>query len=114
MAIKFLASESTGTPLDAGETRSVVVTAEALAPALGYEGDIVEYSATIKNDLTAALPATFVVDLKIEGAVEIAGVILNVGNYDPVTFLFAINVTIPAVVTPGAKTINIAWAEQEI
>jgi len=51
---KFLGNESTGTPLTAGETRSVVVTAEALDPIGGYEGDVVVYSAPVKDYLGAA------------------------------------------------------------
>lgn len=114
MAKKFLGNESTGTPLNAGETRSVVVTNEALVPTEGYEGDVVVFSATIKDDLGAFLPDTFVVDVKFDGVVEQAGVILNAGNYDPGTFEFSVDLTIPAIAVPESKTVNLAWAEQEI
>ncbi len=114
MAKKYLGTESSGTPLNAGETRSVVVTEEALAPTDGYEGDVVVYSATIKDDLGAALPDTFVVDVKFDGVVLDAGVILEAGNYNPATFLFSVDLTIPVIASAGAKTVNMEWAEQEI
>ncbi len=114
MSVKYLGDASTGTPLNASETRSVVVTAEALVPSDGYEGDVVVYSATIKDDLGAFVPATFVVDVKFDGVVVQPGVILNVGNYDPGTFLFSVNLTVPVIASAGAKTVNMEWAEQEI
>ena len=114
MATKFLADESPGTPLNASETRSVVVTAEGLVPSDGYEGDVVVFNATIKDDLGGFLPDTFVVDVKFDGVVEQAGVILDAGNYDQGTFLFSVDLTIPAIPAAGAKTVNLAWAEQEI
>ena len=114
MATKYLADESTGTPLAASLTRSVVVTAEELVPAGGYEGDVVVYSATMKDDLGASLPSDFVVDVKFDGAVVQSGVILNAGNYDPGTFLFSVDLTIPAIVGAGNKTVSMTWAEQEI
>jgi len=114
MAVKFLGNESAGTPFGAGETRSVVVTVEALVPADGYEGDVVVYSATIKDDLGAALPDTFVVDVKFDGVVVQTGVILDAGNYNPATFEFSVDLTIPAIAVPESKTVNMAWAEQEI
>ncbi len=114
MAVKYLGDVSAGTPLNASETRSVVVTAEALVPTDGYEGDVVVYSATIKDDLGGFLPDSFVVDVKFDGVVVQAGVILNAGNYDQGTFLFSVDLTIPAIASAGAKTVNMEWAEQEI
>lgn len=114
MAVKYLGSVSPGTPLNASETRSVVVTEEAVSPDAHYEGDTFNYSATIKDDLAAALPDTFVVDVRFDGVVVQAGVILNAGNYNPATFEFSVEVTIPAIVTAGAKTVDMEWAEQEI
>jgi len=114
MTTKFLGNESTGAQLNAGETRSVLVTDEACVPTDVHEGDVVVFSATIKNDLDAALPETFVMDVKFDGVVEQAGVILDAGNYDQGTFLFSVDLTIPAIVSAGSKTVNLGWAEQEI
>ncbi len=114
MSIKYLGEASPGTPLNASETRSVVVTEEALVPTDGYEGDVVVYSATIKDDLGGFVPDTFVVDVKFDGVIVQAGVILNAGNYDPGTFAFSVDLTIPAIATAGVKTVNMEWGEQEI
>ncbi len=114
MATKYLGNESAGTPLNASETRSVVVSEEALVPSDGYEGDVVVYSATIKDDLGGFLPDSFVVDVKFDGVVVQSGVILDAGNYDQGTFEFSVDLTIPAIASAGAKTVNMAWAEQEI
>ena len=75
---------------------------------------MVVYSATIKDDLGGFVPDTFVVDVKFDGVVVQSGVVLNAGNYDPGTFLFSVDLTIPVIASAGAKTVNMEWAEQEI
>ena len=114
MSTKYLGNESGGTPLNASLTRTVVVTNETLNPAEGYEGDVVEYLADMRDDLGVALPESFVADIKFDGVVVLAGVVFSAENYNAPAFELLVNITIPAITTAGAKTVTVAWAEQEI
>ncbi|GAH42970.1 unnamed protein product [marine sediment metagenome] len=109
---KYLAGSSTGTPFETGNTRSIVVTAEGLDAVNGYEGDTVVYTATVKDDLEASLPATFVADLEINSTKVITGQVFDAGVYDQGTGELTLSWTVPADV--GAFTVKLTWAEQEI
>lgn len=109
---KYLSGESSGQPFETLETRSVVVTAEALDLSQAYEGDTVVYTATVKDDQAASLPATFVADLMINGTELISSQILDAGVYDQATGLLTLSFTVPAAV--GAFTVKLSWDEQII
>lgn len=109
---KYLSGQSSGQPFETLETRSVVVTAEALDLSQAYEGDTVVYTATVKDDQAASLPAAFIADLLINGTDLIAAQDFNAGVYDQVTGLLTLSFTVPAAV--GAFTVKIGWDEQTI
>ena len=109
---KYLSGSSTGQPFTTEETRTVAVTDEALDKSSGYEGETVVYTATVKDDLGNALPATFVADLLINGTELITDQILNAAVYDPITYLLTLSWQVPAAV--GAFTVKLSWDEQII
>ena len=109
---KYLAGLSTGTPFEVLETRTVVVTAEGLDISSGYEGATIIYTATVKDDLAASLPVTFVADLKLNGTELIADQILDAGVYDQGTGLLTLSFVVPAAV--GNFDVKLSWDEQII
>ena len=111
MAI-YNAGNSDGQPLEIIGTKTVVITNEALNKASAQVGESVTYSVTIKDDLGAGLPATFVVDLELNGTKIIEGQVLNVGVYAPVIGVLTLPFIAPA--NPGSHTVRLAWAEQTI
>lgn len=112
MSIKFLGDESVGTPFETGEVRTVVVTNEALDKILGFEGETIVYSATVEDNMAVKLPASFLLDLKINGTDLIAGQVLNGAVYDQGNGKLTLSWTIPA--GAGNYTVKISWAEQII
>ena len=112
MATKYLGAESAGVAFTTEETRSVVVTLEALDKSSGYEGDTVVYTATVKDDLGNALPETFVASLIMNATVLIADQAFGVAVYDPATFELTLSFTVPA--GEGSFTVKLSWAEQTI
>ena len=112
MAIKFTANGSAGIPFGIDETRTVALANEALDISSGFEGDPIVYTVTIDDNTGVALPASFVVDLKINGTDLIAGQALDVTVYDPVTKLLTLPWAVPAIV--GTFTVTLEWAEQVI
>lgn len=111
MTIKYLAIDSTGEPFATDETRTVDVTLEGLTLSSGFEGDVITYTATVKDSTVAALPVTFVAALMINGT-ELASVAFQPSVYDPVTFLLTIPWTVPAAV--GAFTVKLTSVDQII
>ena len=109
---KYLSDQSPGQPFSTEETRNVVVTDEALDKSSGYEGETVVYSATVKDDLAGALPATFVANLLINGTEIISNQILDAAVYDPVAFLLTLSWLVPAAV--GSFSVKLSWDEQII
>lgn len=109
---KYAANSSTGTPFETGETRTLVVTAEALDAVNGYEGDTVTYTATVLDDQAAKLPETFVADLEINSTKVVTAQVFDGGHYDQGTGLLTLTFTVPAAV--GTFTVKLVWAEQEI
>lgn len=110
--VKYVGSESAGSPLETGETRTVDVTVEALDKATAYEGDEVTYTATVKDSIATSLPATFAADLELNGEKVITGQVFDVAVYDEATSLLTLTFTVPA--TVGAHTVKLVWAEQLI
>lgn len=109
---KYLSGESTGQPFNTEETRNVVVTVEGLDIGSGYEGDTVVYTATVKDDQAASLPAAFVADLKINGTEAISVQAFDVAVYDQATGLLTLSWVVPAAV--GSFTVKLSWGEQII
>jgi len=113
MPIKYLSGESTGVSFQLYETRTVVVTNEAINPTSGYEGDIVTYTANVKDNTGATLPSTFVVSL-LFGSVEVIGdQELSSDVYDSSTGDLTLQFTVP-IVGPGTYTVKLVWNEQII
>ena len=111
MAI-YNAGNSDGQPLEIIGTKTVVITNEALNKVSAQVGEVVAYSVNIKDDLGAGLPATFVVDLEIDGTKLIEGQALDAGVYAPVIGELNLSFVVPA--NPGSHTVKLAWAEQII
>lgn len=111
MTIKYLAIDSTGVALDVDETRTVNVTNEALDASLGFEGDVITYTATVKDSTGAAMPITFCAELMINGT-ELASVAFQASVYDPVTFLLTLPFTVPA--PTGSFTVKLTSVDQII
>ncbi|MBA7548502.1 hypothetical protein ES705_40962 [subsurface metagenome] len=112
MSKKYLSDQSPGQPFSTEETRTVVVTDEALNKSSGYEGETVIYTAAVKDDQGVGLPATFVADLLINGTDVISAQILEPAVYDPVTFLLMLSWLVPAAV--GSFSVKLSWDEQII
>jgi len=113
MPIKYLGGESTGVQYTQYETRTVVVTNEAINPTSGYEGDIVTYTANVKDSTGATLPSTFKVDLMFNGALLIENQELTSDVYDSSTGDLTLQFTVPSV-EPGTYTVKLHWNEQII
>lgn len=108
--VKYPAGQSAGTPFATGETKSVVVTNEALSATSGYEGDAIIYSATVKDESEAPLPVAFEVDLEINGTKVITGQVLDASVYDPEDGSLSLEWVVPAAV--GSFTVKLVWARQ--
>ena len=113
MPIKFLAGTSSGAAFETYETRTVNVTAEALDVSVGYEGDSVQYTATVLDSIVEKLPAAFVATLKINGTDLVASQVFDVSVYDQATGLLTLDFMVPAAPI-GALTVTLDWAEQII
>ncbi len=111
MSIKFEGGFSTGVSLTVSETRTVIVTEEAIAPTTGYKGDPVVYTATILDSTGAKLPATFAIALRLNGE-QPYGDVLSEAVYNQETGLLTLPFNIPDVA--GDMHIDLAWDEQEI
>jgi len=112
LPVKYVGSQSTGTPYETGETRTIDVTAEALDAVNGYEGDTVTYTATVLDDQAAKLSETFVADLEINSTKVVTDQVFDAGHYDQGTGELTLTFTVPAAV--GAYTVKLVWAEQLI
>ena len=111
MGIKYLAIDSAGVPFDTDETRTIDVTVEGLSLSSGFEGDVIDYTATVKDSTGVAMPVTFCAELMINGT-ELASVAFQASVYDPVTFLLTLPFTVPAAV--GSFTVKLTSVDQVI
>ncbi len=109
---RYPAGSSTGTPLTIEPTKLVVVSDEALTPSSGFKDETISYSATVKDDEEGALPATFVVDLEVNGNKVITGQVLDAAVYDPVTFALSLDFVVPDL--EGPVNVSLVWAQQDI
>ena len=112
MTIKYNGFYSAGQAFETGESRDVTLAGEALDKAIAFAGETVVYTATVKDDLAAALPATFVANLLINGTEIISNQILDAVVYDPVAFLLTLSWLVPAAV--GSFSVKLSWDEQII
>ena len=112
MAVRYPAGESTGVAFTAGETKTVVVTAEAVTPTSGYQGDTITYTATVQDDLGEVIPATFVADLLYNATKVVDSQVFDAAHYDPATKLLTLTFTVPA--GAGPFTVKLSWAQQDI
>jgi len=113
MPIKYLAGESTGVSFELYETRTVVVTNEAVSPSSGYEGDTITYTATVKDNTGATLPSSFVVNLVMNGTTLISNQQLTSDVYDSSTGELTLTFTVPSI-SAGTYTVKLTWSEQVI
>ena len=111
MTVKYIAIDSTGVAFDTDETRTVNVTGEGLSASSGFEGDVIDYTATVKDSTDAAMPITFAAELMINGT-ELASVAFQASVYNPSTFLLTIPFTVPAAV--GSFTVKLTSVDQVI
>lgn len=113
MPTRYLAGESTGVVITVLYIHTVVVTLESNVPSTVAEDDVTTYTATIKDDLGAALPVTFEADLMLDGDTTLASAIpFSAANYNPVTFEFSYDWTCP-VVSEGDHTVTLKWIQQQ-
>ena len=113
MPIKYLSGESTGVQFTLYETRTVVVTNEAIDPTSGYEGDTVVYTAIVKDNTGAVLPSSFVVSLVMNGTTLISNQQLTSDVYDSTSGELTLTFTVPSV-PAGTYTVKLTWNEQII
>ena len=113
MPIKYLSGESTGVQFSVYETRTVVVTNEAVNPTSGYEGDTVTYTANVKDSTGAVLPSSFVVSLVMNGTTLISNQQLTSDVYDSTSGELTLTFTVPSV-SAGTYTVKLTWNEQII
>lgn len=116
MAIKYLGDESTGTPFTVGETRTVLVTSELNDPISGYEGGIIEYTATVLDSEADKMPATFEADLMLDTTVPtklIDGQAFGETVYSQSTGLLTLVWEVPAYAAE-VTTVTLKWEDQII
>jgi len=108
----FMVLEARTLSAEASEIVIVVVTNEALSEVSGYEDDSVTYTATVKDETEAPLPAYFVADLEIDSTKVITGQVFDAEHYDQETMELTLDWVVPAAV--GVFTVKLVWAEQDI
>ena len=113
MPIKYLSGESSGVTLTVYETRSVIVSDEALSPTSAYEGDTVIYTATVKDDAGETLPSSFKVNLVINGITVISDQELTSDVYNSSTGELTLAFTVPEI-GAGTYTVKLTWETQTI
>ena len=111
MAIKFLAIDSTGVPFDAEETRTVNVTSEDLSAASGFQGDVIDYTANVRDSLDLIMPPTFTSELMINGN-QLASVAFQPSVYNSATGNLTIPFTVPTIV--GSFTVKLTSVDHLI
>ena len=92
--------------------KTVVVTNEDLSVDSGFEYDAVTYTATVLDAAAAKLPASFVVNLRLDGTPVVANQALNSGVYSQATGVLTLVWYVPS--GYGAETIDLQWSEQTI
>jgi len=94
MTIRYLAIDSTGISFDAGETRTVEVTNEALSASSGHVGETITYTATVKDNTGVALPTNFRAELMMNGT-QLVQKKFKPSVYNSVTFLLTLYFSVP-------------------
>jgi hypothetical protein len=137
--IKYLGSQSAGIAFEEYETRTVNVTSETIVSILEdgnphpapyandiFEGDVVTWSATVKDSAVAVLPATFVAQLDIVDATTgavlatvVASQAFDSAHYNATTGVLTLSFTVPSGGITGispntAYKIALKWATQII
>lgn len=112
MDIKYVTGQSDGAPFEAGETRSIVVTAENLSASSGYQGDTITYTATVRDNIGYSLPGDFIADLEIDSTKVVTDQVFEAAVYDPGTGGLTLTWTVPA--DMGIFTVKLVWDEQLI
>ena len=112
MTTRFQSGQSPGVDFTLEETRTVNVTAEALAPTSGYKGDTVVYTATVLDNTGAKLPAAFVATLLFNAQNVFSGA-LDAAVYDQATGELTISFSVPDGAA-GVKTLRLTWNQQDI
>ncbi len=112
LPIRYKASQSAGAAFATGGTRNVVVTGESLDVVEGYEGDTIIYTATVLDDTSAKMPATFVADLEINSTKVVTAQVFDTAHYDQTTGELTLDWMVPADV--GTFVVKLVWAMQLI
>ena len=111
MTIKYLAIDSTGVPFDAEETRTVDVISEALSAPSGFQGDVIDYTANVRDSVGVIMPPTFTAELMMNGT-QLASVAFQPSVYNSATGNLSIPFTVPTIV--GSFTVKLTSVDQII
>jgi hypothetical protein len=90
----------------------VLVTDEDLSVHFGFEWDEVTYTATVLDEDANKLPASFVVNLRLDGVPVVSNQALDSSVYSQSTGLLTLVWYVPSGF--GEGTVDLQWAEQEI
>jgi hypothetical protein len=94
------------------DIKTVVVTDEELSVYFGFPYDPVTYRATVLDAESEKLPASFIVNLQLDGVPVVVDQALTSGVYNQTTGLLTLTWFVPAGF--GAATVNLQWTEQTI
>lgn len=112
LPIKYVLGMSNPVSFETGETRSAIVTDEALSETSGYAFDIVVYTATFLDSTGEKLPAAFVVSLD-RGAINlVSNQALDSAVYSQDTGLLTLSWEVPTAL--GSGMIVVDWETQII
>jgi hypothetical protein len=96
----------------AGIEEDVVVTNEDLSVHFGFEWDEVTYTATVLDEDDGKLPASFVVNLRLDGVLVVSDQALDASVYSQSTGLLTLVWYVPSGF--GEGTVDLQWLEQVI
>ncbi|MCJ7768723.1 hypothetical protein MUP79_10080 [Candidatus Bathyarchaeota archaeon] len=96
----------------AGLEEDVVITDEDLSVHFGFEWDEITYTATVLDEDGAKLPASFVVNLRLEGVLVVSDQALDSSVYSQSTGLLTLVWHVPSGFGPA--TVDLQWAQQVI
>lgn len=96
--------------MQVGETKDVVVTDEAVDKPTGYGGEVVTYTATVKDNLGEVLPAAFVASLMKNSGPIVPDQVFDAAHYNQTTGLLTLQYT--RGYDAGTFLVKLEWAEQ--
>ena len=94
------------------ENRNVIVTNEAVSSSFGFEGDSIEYTATVLDSIGLPLPSGFVANLLRASIILLGNQPFNNSVYDQGTGLLSLIFAVPP--TIGSAIISLNWLTQSM